>query len=335
MRYVTWSILSIVAIVFPYTLTFGQSTATTSPTTSEAVVVGPTVTREQIPGSDIQLGDFVVGPGKAEVVVKPGETVYKEITVTNRIDDNRSFQFHIEDMSGSADGREAVVLLGDQSGPYSLKDYVSVPESVISLKLGERARIPVKISMPLEAEPGGYYGAVLVSTIQDNAESDGAIAQSPIVARIGTLFFITVPGEATKESTLLSFGTQNDQWWFTKGPIELGVSYENKGSIHLNPYGEVRITNMLGNEVGYVELDPWFVLPKSIRTRDITWESEFLLGRYALTASINRGYENIIDSKTIYIWVIPWQLIVSVFAAIFGILFLFRWFFNKFELKRK
>ncbi len=92
---------------------------------------------------------------------------------------------------------------------------------------------------------------------------------------------------------------------------------------------------MLGNEVGYVELDPWFVLPKSIRTRDITWESEFLLGRYSITANINRGYDNHIDSQTIHIWVVPWQLLVTVFGVLFVIIFIFRWFFSRFEFKRK
>jgi hypothetical protein len=335
MPYILWGTLCIISLAFPVGTSFAQEASTTAPEATPLAAAVLPITREQIPGSDIQLGDFVVGPGKAEVIVKPGETVYKEITVTNRIDSNRSFQFHIEDMSGSADGKDAVVLLGDQDGPYSLKDYVSVPESVITLGLGERARIPVKITMPSNAEPGGYYGAVLVSTIQTNPDDGTATAQSPIVARIGTLFFITVPGEAERNSSLVSFSTTNDQWWFSKGPIPLGLTYENKGSIHLNPYGEVRVTNIFGNEVGYVELDPWFVLPKSIRTRDITWESEFLLGRYSVTASINRGYDNHIDTKTIHIWVIPWQLLVTVFGVLFVIIFLFRWFFNKFEFKRK
>ncbi len=235
MPYILGGLLFTLAVAFPHGLIHGQEATTTTPAVETTVPAASSIKREQIPGSDIQLGDFVVGPGKAEVVVKPGETVYKEITVTNRIDSNRSFEFHIEDMSGSADGKDAVVLLGDQDGPYSLKDYVSVPESIITLGLGERARIPVKITMPPNAEPGGYYGAVLVSTVQTDQNGSEAIAQSPIVARIGTLFFITVPGEAERDSSLVSFAALNNQWWFTKGPIPLGLTYENKGSIHLNP----------------------------------------------------------------------------------------------------
>jgi hypothetical protein len=310
------------------------ATSTSTPAEITAAPAGPSITKERIPGGDVQIGDFVVGPGKVEVVVRPGETVYRDITVTNRIDNGRSFEFTIEDMSGSADGTASVVLLGDQDGPYSLKDFVSVPEATIDLELGERARIPVRITMPPNAEPGGYYGAVLVSTLSNDANATDAVGDSPIIARIGTLFFITVPGETVNGGELIKFSTIGDKYWFSKGPVTFGITYENTGSVHQNPYGEIRITNTLGAEVGFVELDPWFVLPKSVRTREVTWTSEVLLGRYKVTAQINRG-DDTIDTASMYIWVVPWQFLLIAFGALFVFIFVIRWFFSRFEFKRK
>jgi hypothetical protein len=295
----------------------------------------PTITYEQIPGTDIQLGDFVVGPGRLELIVRPGESVTRNISVTNRIDDQRSFAFAIEDMSGSADGSQAAVLLGDQNGPYSLRDYVSVPQPIITLGLGQRAQVPVTITMPENAEPGGYYGGILVSTIQDEGTTDGAVARSPIVARVGTLFFIQVPGEVERSGALVDFSTLGNEWWYDKGPIDLGITYENTGSVHLNPYGEIRIKNMMGSEIGFVEIEPWFVLPKSLRTREVTWDNQFLLGRYTVTASINRGYDDIVDEQTVHIWVLPWQFLLTVFGGLFVLFFLIRLFLNTFELKKR
>jgi len=255
----------------------GEVGATTTATATQSILPSPPtpaelgIIIEQIPGNDIQIGDFVVGPGRAEFEVAAGRSVTREITITNRVDDNRTFEFTVQDMSGSADGRDAVVLLGDQDGPYSLRDYVSLPVNRITLRLGERARIPVTVTMQPNAEPGGYYGAVLASTVQDDGEEIGVNARSPIVARIGTLLFITVPGTIERSSQLIDFSTLNKQRFFTTGPIDFVLANENTGTIHLNPYGELRVTNMLGAEVGYVELDPWFVLPKAIRTREITW----------------------------------------------------------------
>jgi hypothetical protein len=310
-------------------------------TTPEVVAVpaeftlDPRITLESIPGGDVEVGDFVVGPGRVEVTVLPGQSVTREITVTNRISDDRAFELMVEDMSGSADGKEAIVLLGDQDGPYSLRDYISFPQEKLKLDLGQRARIPVTITMPPEAEPGGYYGGVLVTTVQDDGVNDNGLARSPIVARIGTLFFISVPGETEIAGDLIDFSTMNDKWWYTEGPVDLALTYENTGSIHLNPYGEIRVSNMFGAEVGFLELEPWFVLPKSLRLREVTWDSELLLGRYTITANVNRGYNDIIDTEVIHIWVVPWRFLATVFGTLFFVFFIIRFFLRNFELKRK
>jgi hypothetical protein len=278
----------------------------------------------------------IISGNNLEVTVKPGETVTKNIMVTNRISNDRRFTLSVEDMSGSADGSQSVVLLGDVSGPYTLRDYISFPETVFDLALGERATIPVTISMPQNAEPGGYYGGVLVSTIRDDEieETVGA-AKSPILARIGTLFFITVPGDAEVQGELLSVATIGNGSWYQSGPFDLGILFENTGSVHLNPHGEIRITNMLGEEVGFLPLEPWFVLPKSLRLREVQWDRELLLGRYTITARINRGYDTIIDEKVTHIWVLPGRFIAILFGGFFVFIFMIRFFLRTFELKRK
>lgn len=289
---------------------------------------------ERISGNP-EVGDFVVGPGRTEIEVSPGETVIQEVTVTNRISAVRTFKLEVEDISGSDDGSSAVSLMGDERGPYSVKDYITFPKDSLTLDLGERARIPVAITIPPDAEPGGYYGSVLVSTVQESKADNVSAPRSPIIARVGSLFFIRVRGETKTEGNTVSVNTINDKWWFEKGPIELGILYENTGSVHVNPYGELSIKNMFGEEVGFVELEPWFVLPRSLRNREVTWDREFLLGRYKVTAKINRGYDDIVDEVSTTFWVLPWKVVGGVFLFLFIIIFSMKAFFRKFEFKRK
>lgn len=310
------------------------ASSTFASTTSEVLPEVQWYESEQISGQ-INVGDFVVGPGRTEIELRPGETVVQEITVTNRISDNRTFQLVVEDISGSDDPSESVVLSGKARGPYSIRDYVTFPKDTFTLALGERARIPVTITIPPNAEPGGYYGSVLVSTIQTPGSTDAAAPRSPIIARVGSLFFLTVAGETvrageTKEITMIT----ND-WWYEKGPIELGILFENTGSVHLNPYGELSIKNMFGEEVGFVTIEPWFVLPASLRLREITWNREFLLGRYTVTAKINRGYDDVVDEVATTFWVLPWKIVGGIFLVLFIVVFSFRAFFRTFEFKRK
>ena len=77
---------------------------------------------------------------------------------------------------------------GDEIGPYSIRDFISFPETTFTLSLGERARIPVTISVPENAAPGGYYGSVLVSTVRSAEATESTAPRSPIIARVGSLF---------------------------------------------------------------------------------------------------------------------------------------------------
>ncbi len=293
---------------------------------------------EGVPGGGSVIGDFVVGPGKIDVPVKPGETKVVEMTITNRTGERRIFNINIEDATGSQDPNTSVVLLGDDRGPYSIKDYLSVPHYSFELDQNQRARIPVSISIPADAEPGGLYGSVLVNTVAIDAvagDTAGTVPQSAIIARIGTLFFVTIPGETKKEGKLIDFGTVPDKKFYQTGPINFGILTENTGSIHLAPYGELRITNMLGEEIGFLTLDPWFILPQSKRLREVSWNRDFLFGRYTATVNINRSYDDVVDTMSYSFWVLPWKPLAGGFAVVFFVLFLIRAFFRKFEFKRK
>jgi hypothetical protein len=318
-----------------------ELTTTSSATTTDTVLSTTEATAEELwykserIFGDIDVGDFVVGPGRKEIELRPGETVIQEITVTNRISDGRVFKLEVEDVTGSADPYQSVELTGEQRGPYSIRDYISFPKDTFTLALGERARIPVTITVPPDAEPGGYYGSVLVSTIQAPGSTNDTAPRSPVIARVGSLFFLTVAGEVTKSGSTKSVDTIGDQWWYESGPIDMGILYENTGSIHLNPYGEISITNLFGEEVGFVQLEPWFVLPQSLRIREVAWDREFLLGRYTVTARINRGYDDIVDEVSTTFWVLPWKIVGGMFLVLFIILFSLRAFFRTFEFKRK
>ncbi|MCA9356970.1 hypothetical protein H6784_02335 [Candidatus Nomurabacteria bacterium] len=289
---------------------------------------------ERISGN-IDVGDFVVGPGRTEIEVSPGETVTREITVTNRISADRSFLLEIEDITGSDDGSSAVSLTGDKVGPYSIRDFISFPEDNFTLDLGERARIPITITVPPNTSPGGYYGSVLVSTVRKADSEVSAAPRSPIIARVGSLFFLRVRGDVVIEGKTSDISLTRNKWWYEKGPIDFGILYENTGSVHVNPYGELSIKNMFGEEVGFIELEPWFVLPKSLRLREITWDREFLLGRYTATAKVNRGYDDIVDKVSVSFWVMPWKIVGGMFFVLFVIIFGIRAFFRTFEFKRK
>ena len=282
------------------------------------------------------IKDFVVGPTKVEIEIGPGKTAISNIYVTNRLGRTATFEIELEDVKGSRNPEETVVLLGDDRGPYSLKDLLSVSERSFVLKNGERATIPVSIRIPRDAEPGGRYGSVVLSALPEPAArgAGGVAGGSALVTRIGALFFVTVPGDVKKDGALTDFSVRGGSF-LTSGPVVFRMLFENNGSAYLNPYGEIRIRNMFGTDVGALKIDPWYSLPDSLRLREVTWGRELLLGRYTAHASINRGYDDIIDEKTIAFWVIPVKVIVLGFIAIIVIVLLVRWVLSNFKISKR
>ncbi|HVS79442.1 MAG TPA: DUF916 domain-containing protein [Candidatus Paceibacterota bacterium] len=266
---------------------------------------------ENIPDMPVS-NDFVVGPGKQEMTVAPGESKMIDLTVTNRMADEETFSIETEDIKGSDDLEEPVILLGNDRGPYSLKDYVSLPEKEITLQHGEQATIPVTVSVPANAEPGGLYGSVVVSAMPRGSAAGG----TAVVSRIATLFFVTVPGGANESGALTSFKVGGDRSVFSGGPIDFQLLFKNEGNVHLNPYGEIDVTNMLGEQVARIIVDPWFALPGSERLREVAWDSGMAFGVYRATARINRGYGDILDEKTITIVALPGELLAIVIVIL-------------------
>jgi hypothetical protein len=281
--------------------------------------------------------DFVLGPSKIEIFADPGETVVRTITVTNRTAKTVSYKVQMEDFVGSTDPSNPLVLLGKQRSKYTFVDHIVPDVTEFKLDFGERITIPVKIQVPSDASPGGYYTSVIVSNEPDktsNATNGGAVS----VSRVGALLFIRVNGEVREEGKLEDFRVSGPSSKFVYGsmPTDFEVLFSNKGSVHLAPYGKAEIRNIFGKVINATPIDAFFALPDSLRQRSVIFEKGgFMFGRYTATVELFRGYDDLKDSKTISFWVIPWIVIVIFVIVILILYSIYRFLGSKFEIKRK
>jgi len=279
-------------------------------------------------------GDIVVGPGKTEVLLDPGDEYTKEIIVSNRSGSDKIIDISVEDFQGSKDPEITVEFLGTEKGPYSLKNYVKSEISQITLKHGQRLHLPVLISIPQDAQPGGLYGAVMVSAsnvLKEGEQKTAVAGQLRVITRIASLFFVKVSGTVFNNGSLQSFKAEKS--FYEKGPVVFQITSENKGSVYLSPYGVIEIKNILGSKIDERQIDPWFVLPNSVRVREIKWNSNFLFGRYVATLHLNRGYDDIIDTQSISFWVVPWKILSIILIGLILIIWFFVWIFSHLQWK--
>lgn len=281
-------------------------------------------------GVDIR-NDFVLSPAKIDVAIDPGASATEYVTVTNRQEKEMSFSISIEDFTGSQDPGRALILMGEEKGPYSLRDFLTPDVSTFTLKSKQMITFPVVVSVPKDASPGGLYGSVLISSVPPPGAS-GAVT----VSRLGALFFVRVNGAVHEEGKLMNFNLKGPKkFFYQKGPFAFEFLYRNTGSVHLAPYGVIRISNIFGQVVDEFPIEPYFAMPDSVRYREMTWDKGTLLGRYKAEILLNRGYQNIVDTAEVSFIVLPYKIIIGSFAAVFVFLLLLRFIGSRFEIKMK
>jgi hypothetical protein len=283
--------------------------------------------------------DFVVEPGKTEIFVNPGESVTKNITITNRIGKTVKFKLTTEDMIGTNDSQSPIKLLGDEKGPYSLKNFIQPEISEFELGLGERITIPVKVSIPIDAEPRGYYGALIVSNepeVLGDSQSKDTEGKARLVSRIGSLFLLRINGEGKEGGTLENFKIIGpSKSFYENRPKGFEISFKNTGNVHLVPHGKIIIRNILGKDVGEVPVDAYFSLPDSIRYREVLWEEGTGLGRYTANLSLYPGFGNDNQTASISFWIIPWKILAVTFVGLIILISFIYYIVTRFELKKK
>ena len=261
-------------------------------------------------------GDFAIGSGKVELFLNAGASTTKEISITNRLGKDAKFRIEVEDFGPSDNKEEVTKLYGNQDGPYSLRNYLNPEVKEVSLKHGEQATVSIGINIPKDAPAGDLYGAVLVSNIPD-ALSNGADAlkgQVSIASRAGVLFFVRVNGKVTESGAIKGFSA--DKGFYSNGPVKMSYSVTNNGNVYLNPEGTVTITNIFGSKTDELKTSTSFVLPKSTRSTDVSWNKRFMLGKY--TATLDLGPN--LAKQSVSFWVVPIPVIVIIVLVVIALL---------------
>ena len=298
------------------------------------------IERAITPGMAVE-NDFIVEPGKTEIFLNPGESVTKNVVITNRIGKTFKFKLTTEDMIGTNDALSPIKLMGDEVGPYSLKNFI-VPElKEFTLEQGEKISIPVNVSVPIDAEPRGYYGALIISNepeVVNEGESKDTQGRARLISRIGSLFLLRINGEGKESGQLDNFKIIGPRkMFYQERPKGFEIAFKNTGNVHLVPHGMVSIKNILGRKVGEIPVDAYFALPDATRYREVYWSSGTGLGRYTANLSLYKGYGNEGDTATasVSFWIIPWKILLITFLGLVILISFVYYILTRFEIKKK
>lgn len=264
---------------------------------------------------------FKISPVLFDLTLKPGESRTIIVNIENPTESPLTAKAIINDLSPSGDesGRPRIVTENAAQTPAnSLRRLLLSQLSDILLKPKENKSVQYTITIPQDAAPGGYYGAIRFSPVITDDQSNVALTAS-----VATLILIKVPGQITEQVDIVQLGASNGgtiHRILTGAPDAISIRVKNSGNIHEQPFGKIRVTSMLGKQVLQSEInntDPrGSVLPDSIRRFDVPVPKHVWFGRYKVTASIAyiQG-GNTLDATSVF-WVLPANLILGAIVVL-------------------
>ena len=274
---------------------------------------------------------ITVTPPLFQVTQAPGTDWHSQLRVVNSNNYDITVRVGAQDFHPDGETGNAVLEEGSKADPSDsrrMSGWIEVPPGDLIIKRGSTAEVPFTLHVPVNADPGGHYGGLLVSTRPgDLVGGSGA----GISSGISSLIFLRVPGDVVEKGSIRDFYTEHNV--IQSPDAHFILRFENEGNVHLVPQGEILITNMWGKERGKVNINESStfgnVLPSSTRKFEFAWNeidpSPLEVGRYKAVATIvygTEGRQTVL--RTVYFWIVPLKPV----ATIFGSLFFFIWFIS-------
>lgn len=287
---------------------------------------------------------LTVSPARVEPFADPGGTINDEFTLINEQDQDQTFFTSIE----LFDAQGETGTPNFKQSTEGIASWIKVQPQVL-VKAGEKVKVPYQIIVPQNADTGGHFAAIFLSTVPPSV---GA-GEVSVGAKIGMLVLLRVSGEVKEGGGLLSFMTKSGSHFASTLPITFTYRFNNVGGDRVNPQGKVIIKNVIGMNTAELNANPTAgnVLPNSTRKFETTWgESQalpssagflenvkyqwnnFALGFYTANLNLNFGSSGVADSSY-FVVVLPWHLMTVIVVILIVLVAGFRQY-NKFIIKK-
>lgn len=274
-----------------------------------------------------------ISPIKIEDVVEPGQIYSGNLKITNEASIDTKFFVSLKDFkAGDENGSPVIIAPGSEDG-YYLASWIDITDEGIDFKAGEEKIIPYSINVPDDIGPGGYFGGIYFGTEPPKINLKGGEqgAGMAVAQQAGCLVLLRVKGDVYEEAFVRDF-TTDKKYYNTPFDVKFSVRIENKGNVHVKPYGSIRITDMFGREKPSITIneDGGNILPKSLRKFSTNWSGEYGFGKYKAELGLTYGQSEAnggqgMQSMIAYqsFWIIPWKIIGPFLIAIAVLIFVF------------
>ncbi len=272
-----------------------------------------------------------VTPPLFQISVEPGSVWQSSIKVVNGNPYELTVYAEVVNFVpyGESGQGKFVPIINSDADKTTLAEWIEISPGPHRIAPEQTDEVPFFIEVPKDAPPGGHFAAVLIST--EPPTSTGSPLAVKTSQAITSLFFLRIEGDVLEKGSIREFRALDTM--VNAPEAEFSLRFENKGNVHIQPRGNIVITNMWGKERGIIPVNSQShfgnVLPESIRDFRFTWKGERSIseiGRYKAEATLGYGSNGVkTEVATTYFYVIPLKATAITLIALISFIALITW----------
>lgn len=261
---------------------------------------------------------LTISPPISDLSLKPGDVSEQTIRITNPTDKLMEIYPQVQNFRAKGEGGEPDFYpASNDESKFSLASWIKFSQSKVALTPEQVAEFKYRITVPIDAEPGGHYGVIFFATEPPKTEANSN--QVSVASKIGSLVLVRIPGDINENGKITDFSANK---FFFKGPVLFTTRIQNSGNIHFKPKGQIIIKNWQGKSIESIEFNgiSGNVLPDSTRKFEENWQpSKWTFGYFSANLGLAYGESNQTLQGKLVFWIIPWWAIVSLIVVIIAL----------------
>ena len=272
---------------------------------------------------------LTISPARIEINGDPGATVGGEFTLINEQPTPQTYYASYENFT--AQGETGAPAFSPEK--VGLDSWLSVIPTQITIAPGQAVKVPYAITIPKEADPGGYFAAIFWSS-SPPANGNNQVS---IGAKVGLLILLRVNGPITESAGITQLDKNGHGFFYTTLPVTFRYKFRNNGGDRVQPSGTMTIRDTLFLPAAHLDANATVgnILPGSVRQFTVEWIKQpatgpingffnavqyewqnFAVGLYSAHLNLLYGSNNLHATKTTWFFVFPWQLMICIILGL-------------------
>jgi hypothetical protein len=280
------------------------------------------------PASEAHAGPGQVGlevsPLSVEKEVERGEELTFAVKFRNPLNEVQHIRPKFKDIHVQENGE--IVFLDYSSPRYTISRWASFPKEVIELKPNEERTVPVTVRVPTDATLGGHFAGFFgEARVKDGGTFRGPYGVEQRVApgclvllSVGDESILGVSTEWEGDMQLSLEGAKFAGFYIASRPIQVNITFSNRGIFHQNVWGGVFVRNSFWKDEKSLRLSEKKVLPDAHISYSKQVTPRRILGKYTVQAKLLYGRhceKELIEEKVF--WVLnPWFCTIIILTPI-------------------